>query len=401
MTLLSDTVTQVGHLVRSSNYNGNSDSGPIPQFETLVYGSGVMKSPGFKSRKGVARAAPGPTYWKEWFRMNYGEQHYSHVESNGVTTLYDFLDGPGQSVTANDYESPLVLADASYKAKVKLFNEMKGEGANLANMLGERHQVVKSVENVLNILIHSVRDLRHGRIASAIRRFGGDPLTARKLRKKDIADQWLSLQYGWKPLLSDVYDVINGAHLREKTAPHTFRASASASHGLDVRNLDAWLNDSWYHQPAGWYKTEAIQKFTIRAFPNIALAEPAALGFTNPLEVLWEVTPWSFVVDWFLPVGRYLDQLTADHGWIFYDGSVSGLRKISAVANWSKAEGHSSGGWNYSTSQSFFGGYDHVIFERNVLFGFPSPDVPKFKNPLTITHYLNSVALLAQLMGRK
>jgi len=32
-------------------------------------------------------------------------------------------------------------------------------------------------------------------------------------------------------------------------------------------------------------------------------------GFNNPLSVLWETTPFSFVGDWFFPIGDYLQEL--------------------------------------------------------------------------------------------
>jgi hypothetical protein len=34
-----------------------------------------------------------------------------------------------------------------------------------------------------------------------------------------------------------------------------------------------------------------------------------SLGLTDPLSVVWEIIPYSFVVDWFLPVGTYLENL--------------------------------------------------------------------------------------------
>jgi hypothetical protein len=33
------------------------------------------------------------------------------------------------------------------------------------------------------------------------------------------------------------------------------------------------------------------------------------LGLLDPATVLWEIIPYSFVVDWFLPIGSYLDNL--------------------------------------------------------------------------------------------
>jgi hypothetical protein len=35
------------------------------------------------------------------------------------------------------------------------------------------------------------------------------------------------------------------------------------------------------------------------------------LGLTDPLSVAWELIPYSFVVDWFVPIGTYLDNLNA------------------------------------------------------------------------------------------
>lgn len=32
-------------------------------------------------------------------------------------------------------------------------------------------------------------------------------------------------------------------------------------------------------------------------------------GFSNPAAVLWEATPFSFVGDWFFPIGDYLNDL--------------------------------------------------------------------------------------------
>jgi hypothetical protein len=42
--------------------------------------------------------------------------------------------------------------------------------------------------------------------------------------------------------------------------------------------------------------------------PNTALANQ--MGFINPAAVAWELVPFSFLVDWFLPVGDFLNSFT-------------------------------------------------------------------------------------------
>ena len=46
--------------------------------------------------------------------------------------------------------------------------------------------------------------------------------------------------------------------------------------------------------------------------PNLLLADQ--LGFINPAVVVWDAVPYSFVVDWFLPVGKFLQSFSNDFG---------------------------------------------------------------------------------------
>jgi hypothetical protein len=140
----------------------------------------------------------------------------------------------------------------------------------------------------------------------------------------------------------------------------------------------------------------------VRVRPDMRFAEPAALGFTNPLVVAWEVVPWSFVVDWFIPVGRYLEQLSATHGWTFYDGCRSDLVKTSTTGGYSSTRTRLIGGDLEVDARELSGtGSVYDTFGRTVLSNFPIPDIPQFKSPVTMGHALNSIALLGQVFGRK
>ena len=39
------------------------------------------------------------------------------------------------------------------------------------------------------------------------------------------------------------------------------------------------------------------------------MSAPRSLGLMDPLSVVWELIPYSFVVDWFIPIGTYLENL--------------------------------------------------------------------------------------------
>lgn len=398
MTVLFSQIT-LRNATQISNFQGDSTV-PRTQTYVVIEGNGVYRRPNWKRLPKLSRMAPA-NYLKSWSKLDAGN-YYWRFDNHGTSPsdwYWTEKQGPLEGVVASRWD-PDVLGDSDYKAKVKLFNQLKGEGANLANMLGERKQVVKSIESILNTIVFAIRDIKRGNLASAIRRFGGDPLSARKLKGKDIADIWLSLQYGWKPLLKDVADILDGAHKRELSTPVVFRASSRTKRsGLSD---SSWTLSPVFGKQVGNREADGVVKYMCRVRPDATLAEPAALGFTDPLTVLWEVTPWSFVIDWFLPVGRYLGQLTADHGWYFIDGCRTRFLKNNEHM-WSNEKTHADDppGWRTDIVGAAYASASYVEMERTIINSLPTPSAPRLKNPLSIAHFENALALGYQLVHGK
>lgn len=395
----------LGHRFRRSNITWEFDGWNAYKSEVAITGSGVQKRPHWKKLPMPQRNDPVP-YSKSWdFNENaltvIDYHEYGPDGLGGIQHNY-WIENDYRYSRARDYRFAEVADNALYKAKTRLLDQLKGEGTNIANMFAERKQTFNLIADTAIRLARTVRDLKRGDISSAVRRMAGDPRSARKLRGKDIADQWIGLQYGWKPLLSDVYGLVTGLHERETALrPKIFHAT-----GSDYRNAPSanfWVNAHGVSEPWGVRRTVVNCKYTVQAFPNAALASPAALGLTNPLVPLWEIIPWSFVVDWFLPVGNYLEQLSADHGWTFHNGCLSVLETNTEVAH--KNDFHSYADpaqhWDYTRRHSIEGNWKSVSFSRSLLGGFPSPPLPKFKNPISTAHVLNSIALLTQQFTKK
>lgn len=394
-----------GHRYRRSNYLFEWDGMNATSAETTITGSGVKKRPGWKKLSMPSRNDP-VAYNKSWDFCNHAKYNYKYLEFgyDGLGHLQENWYDEQDFVQHHAYSGrfPEVADNALYKAKARLFTMLKGEGANIANMFAERKQTINLIASTAQRLAYTVRDLKRGNISSAIRRMSGDPRTARKLRGRDIADQWISLQYGWKPMLDDVYSLTMGLHERETSRyPKVFRASASDFR--IAKSANSWVNAFGVQEPWGMRRTAVDCKYTIQAYPNAALASPAALGLTNPLIPIWEIVPWSFVVDWFLPVGQYLEQLSADHGWTFRNGCLSVLETNTEVAykDSHAVRTDAALGWVYRTDRHIEGNWKSVSFSRSLLAGFPTASLPRFKNPISVGHALNSIALLAQQFGRK
>lgn len=385
----------------SSNYNGNSSGLRIAELWQTT-GTGRQSTIGWFELTKLQKILITRNYYKDWSYENRGMTTATHNEAGPSQTLWWTDKGPYASSLFPSYEfNPDAVDIADRIALNKLWGKLKGEGANIANMVGERNQVLRSCVNAVHGCYNILVSLKRGDIASAVRYAGGDPRSVRQLRSKDIAEMWLALQYGWKPLLSDVYDLVNGLHKRESEVPVAIKGRHEVKPKSEPAIGSSWFDSMTGPQTSrGIRSNKAIVKYTVIAMPDLRLAEPAALGLTDPLTVLWEVTPWSFVVDWFLPVGQYLEQLSATHGWIFWGGCKSVLKTVDTKGSFSgKRTWTGPPTWTYTDTKSWNRSSKAVSFNRTPLTSWPMVRPPAFKNPFSTGHLYNSLALLYQAFG--
>jgi hypothetical protein len=132
---------------------------------------------------------------------------------------------------------------------------------------------------------------------------------------------------------------------------------------------------------------------------NPLLRSLAQLGVTNPAELAWELIPFSFVFDWVLPIGSYLGALDATLGLTFRSGSRSELTRVyhkfipNGKIYWTGS---------YANSQcieySVTGSGKQVFIKRSIYGSSPGPVFPSFKNPASLSHALNALSLVQQLL---
>lgn len=216
--------------------------------------------------------------------------------------------------------------------------------------------------------------------------------------KKTAAQNWLELQYGWVPLLDDVYGAaleLEDAFEKVKQKPPIFSVGAK----------QRWQNEDSILQPGGYAGMRVDRRCIYDAKMKISYTvdvEAAAylgrIGLTNPFSVAWEKLPWSFVVDWFLPIGRFLNNLDADLGCTFVNGSNSGstYSHLSAECKATYDVGNYRYVWDWGSFPGRF-----FKYERGSESGFPTWSLPHFKNPLSAQHCANALALLTQVFSRK
>lgn len=212
---------------------------------------------------------------------------------------------------------------------------------------------------------------------------------------RDLGSRWLEFQYGWKPLASTVFDIYE-KHL----VPAPDRLMIVRGKGSDVNygSHDGYVSNNYPTKTNWWTSTRCEIKARFKPSSSMAqtLGEYTSL---NPASILWELTPWSFVVDWVLDLGGYIRNMESAflYGSRLADGYITHSRKVSAYGSVSHFQDYGFARLQVRSEGSF----DGSAMQRQVLTTLPKPAFPSFKAELGAGRLLNSAALLSQFLGRK
>lgn len=194
--------------------------------------------------------------------------------------------------------SDVLSANDLVTLQSRLSEAVKGHQFNLAVSAAQGKQTVNMVTSAIHSIGGAISDLRKGRFESAARRFGVSRRPS-KLSKNDVAGRWLELQYGWLPLISDVYEAAK--------AYEAITSNRSERIQVSITRKVPW--DSSGSKSNYSCKGVVQQTAGITYEMSEILSTPRSLGLTDPASVAWELIPYSFVVDWFIPIGDYLENL--------------------------------------------------------------------------------------------
>lgn len=147
-----------------------------------------------------------------------------------------------------------------------------------------------------------------------------------------VADSWLELNFGWKPLLSDVRDgalALARTATRDALSRQQFRSHGSHEHIVSTPTV--MRNPSLDPFNTLFYKGMRIQKQTMEIIlygvwttnlsnPEVLhssasrLASLSGLNWEDVPAQAWELIPWSFVVDYFSNVGDCIEAAANTEG---------------------------------------------------------------------------------------
>jgi hypothetical protein len=210
------------------------------------------------------------------------------------------------------------------------------------------------------------------------------------------ARKYLEYVYGWKPLVSDIYAVMS--MLKKKggdpllihgVGRSRVQGSTSAGEFNDVSNK----NHTKIQR--GEIETRVTSHIWGRIDPNGAgLRSLNQLGLLNPLSLAWELASWSFVIDWFCPIGSVLQALAAPVGLSFVDGSNSLRVSVSHPYTMRLTLWDSYPGGYRTEGPDSSGSVEQEFYQRIPLGGFPLPGTWFNPDPFHGDRGLKALALM-------
>lgn len=181
----------------------------------------------------------------------------------------------------------------------KLVDAVRGHKFNLAVNVAQGKQLVDMCATNLQKFGRALLYLKRGNFASAARTLGVRRRDT-KLKDKDISGRWLELQYGWLPALGDTYEAAKAFEALQEGRKNVVKVVHKV-----VMPIEGSAAPAQYTCRG---TSEVIGKITYEMEEEISFAR--SLGLLDPLSVAWEIIPFSFVIDWFYPIGTFLDNLS-------------------------------------------------------------------------------------------
>lgn len=212
--------------------------------------------------------------------------------------------------------SSTVVDDISNAAISKFINRVQSvqHGAMLGETIGETKKTLDGIVSPLSSLRrHTLRYFDTLQKRAPRRRRNGSRAKALSELTKTVANTYLEFNFGWNPLASSIADAVV--------------AHENQDRHFSVYPVESWADrryygDSQFWQPVangsliveGWYKDISTQSVRFKGSVRSGADENGRLGTMRNLGLdlpqfvptLWNLLPYSFVVDYFLNIGDYL-----------------------------------------------------------------------------------------------
>jgi len=180
---------------------------------------------------------------------------------------------------------------------------------NLGATWGERKQTGDMLLEAIRDMVGFWRDVRRGNVR-------GLAHTAMNL---DPWNLYLQYRYGVKPLLSDIEGNLARIETEENGSYRQLFVTVHARQRVSYQDAYTITGKGNIDVRIGGMELAKCRFDFYNANPDYVRLASLGLGLQTP----WELVPFSFVVDWALNVGKFLEAATITPGFDYKSGSIT------------------------------------------------------------------------------
>jgi hypothetical protein len=193
------------------------------------------------------------------------------------------------------------VTNRSYeKLRGKIYDKV-GAGVDFAEYR-QSVGMIASTATTLYKAYRAVRQLRFGDAAAALRmKFVPKGVAVHK----SVGNNWLEFHFGWEPLYKDIHEALEVINDPVKSFSMERARAKDIVKQTGFQSFGATSHKWW---------ANGYQSCTQGA--RVKFSKPGAThtldqwGISNPAVIVWELVPFSFVVDWFVNIGNFLESQT-------------------------------------------------------------------------------------------
>lgn len=215
---------------------------------------------------------------------------YVGEESSDAPGAFSGVSGRTRSFTRHGspgtFTPNVDFASLHNQALSRVFDQIRGQ-VDLAVTLAEGKQTIRMVRQASNLV-----------------KF------VRSFSPKNWANKWLEYQYGWRPLVQDIYNT--GKQLMDKTVKENITVVGRAKQsefGVNIYTNSPFAGST---ETVLWNLQSRAKIEAEFSLSNSAIQRLSGYTSLNPASIAWELLPYSFVVDWVYDIGGYIRNLESE-----------------------------------------------------------------------------------------
>jgi hypothetical protein len=316
-----------------------------PQFLNVNVGGNqysVTKVPTPNYNQIVANGQPLPMhpYWMHWRRWTtpVGFYYYKGRENDENYRAGSVFNALGASGVAGPTPGPLSSSNFDSfvnrnesLAVAELYAQAANIDFNAAVAAAEAPKAWALIASTATRCANIFKSLKRGDVRSLKENLIGSGRHARSISRRAntarrrggleqfAADTWLEVKYGWKPMLYDIEGAAEAADRGWQKEPADIVIQISKRRQTDTKVVGNYADSG-----GATGKVTISHGYTCRVgVIQQDMRNAASLGLLNLATVAWELVPYSFVLDWLLPVGNFISAQTAFAGTAFEEGCES------------------------------------------------------------------------------